>query len=67
MKKPILNKWQTTISLQRDYRTMDRGWKIFEFGIFNLKEIPPQGEMLRSKYYKGFLIRFAIWLPFDMV
>lgn len=65
MKKPILNKWQITISLVKDYRIYERGWKIFEFGIFNLKAIPPQGEELWKKYYKGFIIRFAIWFPIE--
>lgn len=43
----------------------DRGWKVFQFGIINLKQLPPQGANIYSEYYKGFIIKFAVWFPFD--
>ncbi len=67
MIKPILNKWQSTLSLKRNWATMERGWKIFEFGIFKFIQLPDRGVTIGKEDYKGFIIRFAIWFPFDRV
>jgi len=63
--KKTLNKWQIGMSLVKDYRSMEMGWKIFNFYFINLKSIPDQGEMLHKRNYKGFIIKFAVWIPFD--
>ena len=64
MKKEI-NKWQIHFTFSRDYFTFARGWKQFIFGIFKLHTLPQEGEMITSKDYKGFIIKFYIWLPID--
>lgn len=64
--KPTL-KWQLWCKpFQIDYmRGGDRGWKIFELGCIKLKEFPEAGQAISSYQYKGFVIRFAYWLPVD--
>ena len=67
MAKRILNKWQITLKLHRDVLRIERGWKYFEFGIFKLKWIPEEGEILRKSHYSGFIIKFFIWFPIERV
>jgi hypothetical protein len=65
--KPTMN-WQVWCNpFGLDYYRCDRGWKIFEFGCIKLIEMPEQGQSIASYQYKGFIIRFAYWLPFDRV
>ena len=64
--KPVLNKWQAVWYFGKDYRTMERGWKQVEFGILNLQHFPESGVMIHKNMYKGFLLRFYIWLPIDL-
>lgn len=63
--KPILNKWQLFISLNRDYRYIERGWKIFQIAIIKIIKKPEKGVMINKSDYKGFWIKFAVWFPFD--
>lgn len=63
--KRILNKWQTHFALRSMIETRERGWKKFEFGIFKIVKFPAQGEVLHKPQYKGMIIKFLIWLPFD--
>jgi len=66
--KPLLNKWQIFCKpYMRDFMRGDRGWKIFEFGIVKLTQMPEYGQAISSYHYKGFIIRFAYWLPIDSV
>lgn len=58
-------KWQFKLSIKPDYRRMDAGWKVFVFGIFKFKHLPPMGEIVQKCCYKGFLIKFRIWLPIE--
>lgn len=58
-------KLQFIFSIGRDYRTMLVGWKLVEFGIFKIHTFPQEGEALQKHHYKGFIIRFIMWLPFD--
>ena len=63
--KEILNKWQIHFFFGRDFRTLERGWKRLEFGIFKIIKFPEENEMLWNKYYNGFFWRFKIWIPID--
>lgn len=65
MIQKILNKWQVHFHFGKDYRTIERGWKQCEFGIFNIHTEPEDGTMLHSGLYRGFLFRFYVWLPID--
>lgn len=60
-----LNKWQYDFYFGRDYRIFERGWKIVRFGIFNIHTMPEEGYVLQKKHYKGFILKFYIWLPID--
>lgn len=48
-------KWQFIFSFLPDYRRHD--YYTLIFGIFRLKEFPPEGETLWNKHYDGFLLR----------
>lgn len=63
--KNILNKWQLVWFFGRDYRTLERGWKVVRLGIINIHTKPEEGVILTKRYYKGFVIQFIIWLPID--
>lgn len=63
--KPILNKWQWHFYFGKDYSRLDRGWKEVNLGILKIHTMPEEGERLWKKHYKGFLLRFFIWLPID--
>jgi hypothetical protein len=59
-------KLQIVLSLTRDYcRMAEMGWKVFTFGIFKIHSFPDSGMTLGPKDYRGFIIKFMIWLPFD--
>jgi hypothetical protein len=61
-------KWQIIFKpWNRDFMRGDRGWKIFEFGIFKFKEMPDYGQAISSYQYRGFIIRFSYWFPIDKV
>lgn len=63
---PDIGKWSFVLGFSKDFmRGRDLGWKLFEFGIFSLHRHPPQGACLTRHHYRGFLIRFYVWLPFD--
>lgn len=63
--KPITDKWQFALSLQRDWSRMESGWKVFTFGIFNFIRLPHGGATYGKDDYKGFIIKFRIWLPVE--
>ncbi len=63
--KRITNKWQILFHFKRDLRTLTLGWKEFAFGIVNIQTFPGEAMILTKDHYKGFIIRFMVWLPFD--
>lgn len=42
-----------------------RGWKTILFGIFKVKELPTEGEEIKSENIKGSILQIQVWLPFD--
>ena len=65
--KRILNKWQVHWKFGRDQTRLESGWKIVEFGILKIIKFPEQGERLYKIHYKGFTIKFRVWLPVELV
>jgi hypothetical protein len=63
--KKVINEWQIHFKFGRDYRTLERGWKIIEFGIIKFINFPKEGFEISKQNYKGFLIRFMAWFPID--
>lgn len=63
--KNVLDKWQFVFSVGRDPRTLERGWKLVEFGILKFHSFPHAGDWFGPEHYKGFFTRFVVWLPFD--
>ena len=64
MKKEI-NKWQLMWRFGRDCTVRARGWNEVNFGIFNLHHFPAEGEMVTKRFYRGFIIRFYVFLPIE--
>lgn len=62
---PELNKWYIGVSFYPDFVRMECGWRLFNFWFMKLSSFPEIGEELQNKHYKGFRIRFYIWIPFD--
>lgn len=60
-----INRWQVHGFFGRCPYTMERFAKRVEFGILNIHTMPEQGEALWKAHYKGFIIKFYIWLPID--
>jgi len=61
-------KWQFWCKpFGRDYYRVGGGygWRIFELGCIKIIQMPEPGEQIHKKLYKGFIIRFAYWLPVD--
>lgn len=73
VKRPLLRKgierqkktWQVNYWLSKDILRHQPGWKMAGFGILKVTDYPKEGETLQRKHYKGFLIRFRFWLPFE--
>lgn len=59
------NKWHFIFSVSHDFRRVEIGWRLFQFGILKPKFNWPEGTELRRPYYKGFFIRFYLWWPFE--
>lgn len=52
--KMVLNKWYFRLRIEKNYL---RGTgKVFQFGIFKLISIPPEGCRMSEQNYKGFFI-----------
>lgn len=41
------------------------GWKTILFGIFKVKELPPEGQEIKSENIRGFILQGQAWFPFD--
>ena len=65
--KRLLNEWQWGVSFHRDWRTLERGWKVFEVWVLKFTYLPElsTGEHFRKEWYEGFHLRFAVWFPVD--
>ena len=63
--RPALNKWQFHGYFGRCNYTMERFAKQVEFGFLKIHTKPEEGCALTKYHYKGFLIKFFIWLPVD--
>ncbi len=50
-----------------NYIRFERGWRVFEIGVMIPRALPNPGEMMTADHYRGFLWRFAFWLPIDRV
>ena len=63
----ITLKWQIWCKpcTKRYYRFDGQGWHVFDFGLVKIKRIPPEGGMLRTSDYYGFIIKFSYWFPID--
>lgn len=61
MKFPIVGQWHFVFCLQPSW------WKhngsTFQFGFFKLISLPPEGEMIQKKNYKGFWIKWDVEFP----
>lgn len=62
LKKPYV--W---LSIERDMRTLSQGWRIFEIAFMWPHKLPPEGYYFTAEHYRGFVWRFAFWLPFETV
>lgn len=62
MKKEI-NKWQFFTKHHPCYTQMGYAWYEFHIGFLKLKELPPEGEVIQRKHYKGIWIKFMYWFP----
>lgn len=61
----ILDKWQFVFTHGRDWRYAQLGWRSIWFGVFKLTSLPTEGVAVQKKHYKGFLLKFKLWLPFE--
>ena len=65
--KRILNKWQIHWMFRRDIERREMGWKVVEFGVLKIIEFPKEGERLHKPQYKGFTMKFRVWLPVELI
>ena len=63
--KKELNKWQIGWWFGKDFSRLGDGWRTAEFGVFKLTSLPPEGAVLVNRHYKGFIIKWRYWLPFE--
>lgn len=48
------------------YRMEGQGWHRFDAGIIKIHTMPPEGQSIgKPENYKGIIIRFMWWFPFD--
>lgn len=57
--------WQWAFNIQADYMRGGMGWRSIAIGYFKILELPEQGAVLAPGQYKGVLIRFRYWLPWE--
>ena len=66
--EPVVGKLQWWLRITRRFNMVDPpGWRVFDFAIIRLKEIPEAGGRILPKHYRGIWIRFMFWLPIDHV
>lgn len=61
----IVGAWHFRFQWGRNWESRSSGWRVLTVGVFKLNTMPPIGGMLDRKHYTGFLLRGAIWLPFE--
>ena len=69
MKKET-NKWQTVFTigkLEQIHYIYQWGWHNVRFGIFNIHKLPEEEGTLHKRLYKGFIIQFRFWVPFEKI
>ncbi len=64
-KEPKIGDWYFSLSVRKDYRSMERGWRIFEFAFFKWRKMPDAGCLISKENYFGLFIRFAFWFPIE--
>jgi hypothetical protein len=66
-KRPKLHEWTVTFATQSliEHGSSGLGWRQVRFGIFKLMEEPIEGALIQSHDYKGFIIFFRLWFPFE--
>ena len=58
----VVGRWYWGLSVGRtQYRMMEMGWKVFDFWVAKMREIPGDG----ATFKLDFQVKFAFWLPFD--
>lgn len=63
-RKLAVGQWHFVAGISPSYFFRSPGWREIDLGVFKLTEMPPEGAMFTRKYYKGFWLRFAIFIPF---
>jgi len=63
--EPIIGKWQIDFFVNHDFQSLQLGWYHFHFAIVKLISLPRQGARLHKSEYKGFIVSFRFWIPFD--
>ena len=53
--------WWIRIGSQGHARFYTEGWHLFDVGFLKLREMPGEGEVIKT----DFNIKFAFWLPID--
>lgn len=63
-KRPIIGEWTITFTHGEDYMFNNPGWHWARFGILKLTKEVPEGAIITSDYYNGFLWYWQYFLPF---
>jgi len=60
-----VGRWNAVFGFERSH-LHGAGWWRFSLGLFRLHTLPPQGEYVTRKFYRGFRFRVAFFLPIDV-
>jgi len=61
--KKILNKWQFIFNYGEEPNYYNPFLRILDFGIIKLTSIPKEGDSIKKRKYKGFLISVSFFIP----
>ena len=56
--------WQFIFRITRYPFRLERGWRLFTFGIFKLRHELMEGDRIQD--YEGFYCIIYFWLPFEI-
>lgn len=61
----VIHKWQFVAHVETPAWLYRTGWRFVCLGIFRIHTMPPEGVALSKCHYKGFYLRFRMWVPFE--
>ena len=61
-----IGKLHLVIGSQRLWEASSLGWRRFHLGLFVVKSLPEEGARFGPEHYRGFWLKVAYWLPFEI-